>query len=191
MISIFDRRSIRHHRDRAAPLVSGVNDVLRDAAERLLDRLDDTTHRFTQALDVGGRGVVAPLLRARGIGCVSLDLSPRMAAINGGLAVAGLVDEVFEKMPGFPLLRGYEMADSLREEVAFDLFFSLLRGGIAGAVTAHLRGASNEVQARLLGLHGVDWWGAVWSRLGEIQRETEQHNLERRQGVVAGLGLLV
>jgi DNA polymerase-3 subunit delta' len=112
-------------------------------------------------------------------------------AEHGGLAVAGLVDEVFEKMPGFPLLRGYEMADSLREEVAFDLFFSLLRGGIAGAVTAHLRGASNEVQARLLGLHGVDWWGAVWSRLGEIQRETEQHNLERRQGVVAGLGLLV
>jgi SAM-dependent methyltransferase len=37
--------------------------------------------------------VVAPLLRARGIGCVSLDLSPRMAAINGGLAVAG--DEEF------------------------------------------------------------------------------------------------
>jgi len=93
MTPIFNRRSIRHHRDRAAPLVSGVNDVLRDAAERLLDRLDDTTHRFTQALDVGGRGVVAPLLRARGIGCVSLDLSPRMAAINGGLAVAG--DEEF------------------------------------------------------------------------------------------------
>ncbi len=111
-------------------------------------------------------------------------------AEHGGLAVAGLVDEVFQKMPEFPLLRGYEMADSMREEVAFDLFFSLLRGGIAGAVTAHLRGAADGVQARLLGLHGVDWWGAVWSRLGEIQRETEQHNLERRQAVVAGLGLL-
>ena len=67
--------------------------MLRDAAERLLDRLDDTTRRFTHALDVGGRGVVAPLLRARGIEVVSCDLSPAMAALNGGCAVAA--DEEF------------------------------------------------------------------------------------------------
>jgi SAM-dependent methyltransferase len=68
--------------------VGGVAEVLRDAAARLLDRLDDTTRRFTRALDVGGRGVVAPLLRARGIEVVSCDLSPAMAAGNGGQAVA-------------------------------------------------------------------------------------------------------
>jgi len=39
-------------------------------------------------LDVGGRGVVAPLLRARGIEVVSCDLSARMAAVNGGPCVA-------------------------------------------------------------------------------------------------------
>ena len=92
-IEIFDRRAVRRHRDRAAGTVAGVADVLRDAAERLLDRLDDTTRRFTQALDVGGRGVVAPLLRARGIDVVSCDLSPAMAATNGGLPVAA--DEEF------------------------------------------------------------------------------------------------
>ena len=85
---IFDRRAVRRHRDRAAPLLPAVEPLLRDAAERLLDRLDDTTRRFAQALDVGGRGVVAPLLRARGIEVVSCDLSPRMAARAGGLAVA-------------------------------------------------------------------------------------------------------
>jgi len=37
---------------------------------------------------VGGRGIVAPLLRARGIQVVSCDLSPRMAALNGRPAVA-------------------------------------------------------------------------------------------------------
>ena len=84
----FDRHAVRLHRDRAAATVGTVADILRDAAERLLDRLDDTTRRFTRALDVGGRGVVAPLLRARGIEVVSCDLSPRMAALNGGLAVA-------------------------------------------------------------------------------------------------------
>jgi SAM-dependent methyltransferase len=90
---VFDRRSVRRHRDRAARTVGSVADVLLDAAGRLLDRLDDTTQRFTQALDVGGRGVVAPLLRARGIEVVSCDLSPAMAALNDGVAVAA--DEEF------------------------------------------------------------------------------------------------
>ena len=85
---VFDRHAVRLHRDRAAATVGQVGDVLRDAAERLLDRLDDTTRRFTHALDVGGRGVVAPLLRARGIDVVSCDLSPRMAALNGPPCVA-------------------------------------------------------------------------------------------------------
>jgi SAM-dependent methyltransferase len=95
MTPIFDRRAVRLHRDRAAPLVHAVQDILRDSAERLLDRLDDTTARFTQALDVGGRGVVAPLLRARGIDVVSCDLSAAMARLSGGLTVAA--DE--ERLP--------------------------------------------------------------------------------------------
>ncbi len=81
---VFDRLAVRRHRDRAASTVSVVADVLRDAAERLLDRLDDTTRRFTRALDVGGRGIVAPMLRARGMQVISCDLSPAMAALNGG-----------------------------------------------------------------------------------------------------------
>jgi NADH dehydrogenase [ubiquinone] 1 alpha subcomplex assembly factor 5 len=85
---VFDRAAVRHHRDRAAASVADVADVLRDTAARLLDRLDDTTRRFGQALDVGGRGIVAPMLRARGIATVACDLSPRMAARSGGLAVA-------------------------------------------------------------------------------------------------------
>src|SRR6185437_15081385 len=44
-------------------------------------------------LDVGGRGVVAPLLRARGIDVVSCDLSAPMAARNGGPSAAA--DEEF------------------------------------------------------------------------------------------------
>jgi NADH dehydrogenase [ubiquinone] 1 alpha subcomplex assembly factor 5 len=87
-MQVFDRAAVRRHRDRAAATVAGVAAVLHDAADRLLDRLDDTTRRFTRALDVGGRGVVAPRLRARGIEVVSCDLSPVMAAGTGGVAVA-------------------------------------------------------------------------------------------------------
>ncbi len=85
---VFDRQAVRRHRDRAVRTVDRVSDVLGDAAGRLLDRLDDTSRRFTDALDVGGRGVVAPLLRARGLRVVSCDLSPAMAGLNGGPCVA-------------------------------------------------------------------------------------------------------
>jgi len=85
---IFDRKAVRRHRDRAAALVQRVAPVLGEIAERLVERLDDTTRRFRRALDLGGRGVVAPLLAARGMEVVSADLSPRMAARSGGLAIA-------------------------------------------------------------------------------------------------------
>jgi NADH dehydrogenase [ubiquinone] 1 alpha subcomplex assembly factor 5 len=90
---IFDRTAVRLHRDRAAKTVHGVADVLRDAAERLLDRLDDTNRRFTDALDIGGRSVIAPLLRGRGMQVISCDLSRAMAELNGGPCV--VADEEF------------------------------------------------------------------------------------------------
>ena len=85
---IFDRAAVRQHRDRAASTLEPVAPVLETCAERLLDRLDDVRRPFAQALDIGGRGVVAPLLRARGIAVVSADLSARMAALNGPPCVA-------------------------------------------------------------------------------------------------------
>lgn len=98
MQTVFDRRAVRLHRERAAATVHRVAPLLADAAERLVDRLDDTTVRFTQALDVGGRGAVAPLLRARGLDVVSCDLSARMAALSGRPGVAA--DE--ERLPFGP-----------------------------------------------------------------------------------------
>lgn len=87
---IFDRRLIRLRRERAAARVSQVAPILDAAAELLLDRLDDTTRRFSRALDLGGRGAVAPRLRERGVPfIVSMDLAEGMARRAGGLAVAG------------------------------------------------------------------------------------------------------
>ena len=86
-IHIFDRQAVRRHRDRAAGSVGLVADILRDAADRLLDRLDDITRRFGQALEIGGRGIVAPMLQARGMEVVSCDLSAAMAALNPGPCV--------------------------------------------------------------------------------------------------------
>ena len=90
---VFDRKAVRLHRDRAARTIGAVEDLLRDGAERLLDRLDDMTGTFATALDVGGRGAVAPLLRARGIATLCCDLSEPMARRNGTPAV--VADEEF------------------------------------------------------------------------------------------------
>ena len=90
---VFDRALVRKRRTQVASgLVDRVAPILDEAADRLLDRLDDVTVRFTRALDIGGRGSVSPKLRARGMGfVVSADLSPAMAVRAGGLAVG--VDE--------------------------------------------------------------------------------------------------
>ena len=86
----FDRRLVALRRARAAARVEAVAPILDHAAALLLERLDDTTRRFSRALDLGGRGAVAPALRARGIPfVVSMDLAPAMAARAGGLPVAG------------------------------------------------------------------------------------------------------
>lgn len=88
-MTVFDRRLVRRRRDRAAATVDRVAPILEECADRLLDRLDDTTRRFSRALDLGGRGVVAPRLAARGIPfVVSADLSPAMAARGGAVPVA-------------------------------------------------------------------------------------------------------
>ena len=56
---VFDRALVARRRARAVARVDRVAPILDDAADRLLDRLDDTTRRFTRALDLGGRGFVA------------------------------------------------------------------------------------------------------------------------------------
>lgn len=93
-MNVFDRAAVRLHRDRAAAGVEHVAEVYREVADRLLDRLGDTTRQFGFALDVGGRGIVAPMLRARGIATVSCDLSPAMAARNPAPVV--VADEEFQ-----------------------------------------------------------------------------------------------
>ena len=82
---VFDRALVARRRARAVASVDQVAPILEDAADRLLDRLDDTTRRFTRALDLGGRGFVAPKLMARGVPfVVSADLAPAMAARRRG-----------------------------------------------------------------------------------------------------------
>ena len=90
-MQVFNRRSVRRHRDRAAPGLAAHDFLYREAAERLVDRLDDITRRFPLALDLGCHGgEVARALAGRGgiEQLIQCDLSPGMAAAAGGLSLA-------------------------------------------------------------------------------------------------------
>jgi SAM-dependent methyltransferase len=88
-IKIFDRSLLRKRRDRAASGFAAHDFLLREAAERLCDRLSDVTRSFPVALDLGCHtGEMAQTLNGRGgiQQLVQCDLSPAMAdraAANG------------------------------------------------------------------------------------------------------------
>jgi DNA polymerase-3 subunit delta' len=114
-----------------------------------------------------------------------------MLAEEEGLAIAGLVDQVLGELPGLKATRAYVVADALgRGENAFSNFMDLLRAGIAVAVRDVVRGLADPDQSRLVALRPLDAWGDVWHALTRLQDETERFALDKRQAIVAGLGML-
>jgi DNA polymerase III subunit delta' len=114
-----------------------------------------------------------------------------MLADEEGLAVAGLVDGVLAELPALKPARAYAVADTLaRGENAFSNFMDLLRAGIAAAVRDVVRGRADPEQSRLVALRPLDAWGDVWHALTRLQDETERFALDKRQAIVAGLGML-
>jgi len=93
---IFDRAAVRTHRDRAARSPAAHDFLIRESAERLLDRLEDVTRQFPRALDLGCRtGTLARILKGRGgiENIVHADLSwemvcriSRLSSFGGTLA---------------------------------------------------------------------------------------------------------
>ena len=96
---LFDRRLLRLRRDRAAGGLVGHDFLIREAADRLADRLDDVRRKFPLALDLGCHGgQLAGVLAGRGgiERLIQSDLSPAMAlraAAGGSPAIAA--DEEF------------------------------------------------------------------------------------------------
>ncbi len=93
IMTVFDRETVRRHRDRAAAGFPAYDFLFTEVAERLGDRLDDVLRDFPMALDLGCHtGQVGRVLGGRkGIETlVECDLSPAMVrAAGGGLRVAG------------------------------------------------------------------------------------------------------
>ena len=81
--TVFNRQTVRRHRERAAASLAAHDFLFRDGAERLADRLADVKRTFPLALDLGCHtGQLARALKGRGgiATLVQCDLSPKMAA---------------------------------------------------------------------------------------------------------------
>lgn len=114
-----------------------------------------------------------------------------MLAEDEGLKLALLVDKLFTDMPAVPISRGYEIADVLaRSETGFSTFMDLVRAGVAAAVRESARGRADPDQERLVALRPLAAWGALWQDLTRLQDETERFALDKRQAIVAGIGML-
>ena len=113
-----------------------------------------------------------------------------LLAEEHGLALATLVDEVLAAGPNLKMSRAYELADTItRADGAFSTFMDLLRAAITVAVRDTVRGRADPDQSRLIATRPLDAWGEVWDALTRLQDETERFNLDKRQAIVAGLGM--
>ena len=63
-------------------------------------------------------------------------------------------------------------------------------GDFIAAVRDVVRGRADEEQSRLIALRPLDAWGDVWHALTRLQDETERFALDKRQAIVASLGML-
>ncbi len=105
-------------------------------------------------------------------------------AAQGGVALAGLVDEVLAA-PVAPA-RAQAIADTVSRAVEgldhFETFFTLLRAELAGRTRAAARAGQNP--ARLAGEV------TLWQELGQLERETAGLNLDKRAAVIVALSQL-
>jgi DNA polymerase-3 subunit delta' len=97
-----------------------------------------------------------------------------------GMAIAALVDEALAGR--LPAARAQAIADAAaRAEDGFEIFFALLRGGIAAAA----RRAARQASAPNLGARV-----AVWQDLGKLEREVWNLNLDKRAAIIVALSQL-
>lgn len=88
---VFDRRTVARHRTRAARTLARHDFLFAEIADRLIDRVVDVSRNFPLALDLGCHdGVLGRLLQGAGKveNVISSDLSPAMARLAGGTALA-------------------------------------------------------------------------------------------------------
>ena len=164
--------------------------TIRSRCRRLrLGQLDDATmdtllRRYLPALTDDERGRLVTLAEGSPGRAI-------MMAEDEGLAISAIVDNLLANIGDFRMSKGYEIADALtKSDTGFSTFMDLLRAGVSSAVRAAARGQADPEQERMVGTRPIDAWSDLWFGLTRLQDETERFSLDKRQAIVAGLGML-
>ena len=80
-----------------------------------------------------------------------------------------------------------ERVTARRDAAALGTFMALLRRALAAGLRQAARGAG---AAPWLGGRSLAEWSTLWEKLGRLADETERLNLDRKQAVLSGLGML-
>jgi len=112
-------------------------------------------------------------------------------AEEGGIAIAALADGLLGALPDVAPSRGFAVADALgRDDAGFGLFMDHLAASIAAMVRDTVRGRADPEQARLAALRPLEAWAELWQGLVRLRDETERFALDKRQALVACVGML-
>jgi len=161
-MKVFEPRLVRAHRTRAATRLGEHDFLFRAVAERLADRLSDTTRTFPLALDLGCHGgEFGEIVGARGgiATLIQCDPAPAMARRAGGLALTAEADALPFGGAKFDLIVSnmslHWVNDlpgaliQIRQALKPDgLFLATLAGG---GTLGELRGALLEAETELAG----------------------------------------
>jgi len=103
-------------------------------------------------------------------------------AAEGGVGLAELVDEVLDAPVN--AVRAQAIAESVTRQVEgadkFEVFFSLLRAGLAARVRASARNGGVGLAA------GAE----IWQDFGKMQREVLGLNLDKRAAIIVAISQL-
>jgi DNA polymerase-3 subunit delta' len=183
-------------------VVDGAEELNQASANALLKILEEPPPRAILLLVCSAPGRLLPTIRSR---CRRLRLAPLADADMHQLLARYLpqldADErgrlitLAEGSPGRAIMlaedEGLKIAllvDKLL--TGFSTFMDLVRAGVAAAVRDSVRGRADPDQQRLVALRPLDAWGELWQGLTRLQDETERFALDKRQAIVAGIGML-
>lgn len=198
-------------------VIDGAEHMNRNAANSLLKMLEEPPNRAILLLVCSTPGRLLPTIRSRvrqlklkplddgamrkllGRALPGTELdhlitlaegSPGRAidiAQGNGLDLARKAQSVLAALPEVDLAAGLQLADQLNAaEGAFGKFFDLLRHAIATDLRAGARGAHSA----LTRLRAPEAWIEIWQQLGQLQAETEDRYLDKKQALLSALTLL-
>ncbi|MDB5372528.1 MAG: replication protein DnaC [Belnapia sp.] len=113
-----------------------------------------------------------------------------LLAEGEGLALQAMVEEVLDGLPRLDPRRVHDIADrvtSRRDAAALTTFMALLRRALAAGLRQAARGAA---PAAWIAGRSLAEWSTLWEKLGRLADETDRLNLDRKQAVLSGLGML-